>query len=296
MKGYQLLSAFILAWAVVLPAQAELRHYGAGLESAQWKLAQSNPLACKLEHDIPQFGMAVFEARAGQRSDVQFVLHPKRQMLKTSRASLVAEAPRWRPGVATQELGTVDIYPGYAPGSQDKKMAWTMLTELERGYQPTLYFDDGMSRYDTVSVSLSAVRFHKHYDEFAACVAGLLPYSFKDLELTVLHYEKNSNNLNRVSREQLQSLMTYLKYDNSVTAVLVDTFSDSYGGRWHNQQLSEKRGQRILDYMTKNGIPEDRIRMEAHGETRHVASNETASGREQNRRVVIRLVRGGPQV
>lgn len=278
------------------PVYAGVRHYGANLRAAQWTLAENNPLSCRLEHNIPQYGTALFEARAGRRSDIQFILQSRRQTLQVTKASLVAVAPRWRPGRASEDLGQINVYPGYATGTKNKKTAWTMLTELERGYEPTLFFEDGMSQYDSISVSLSSARFHKSYDEFANCLSGLLPFGFHDLELTVLHYEKNSQHLDLDSRKRLQFLATYLKYDKDVTAILVDAFSDSYGGRWHNQKLSEQRGDSIRNYLTSQGIPEQQIKNEAHGETRHVASNETEMGREQNRRVVIRLVRGGPQV
>ena len=38
-----------------------------------------------------------------------------------------------------------------------------------------------------------------------------------------------------------------------------------------------------------NGIGDDRITIEAHGERRHIASNETELGRVKNRRVVIQM-------
>jgi outer membrane protein OmpA-like peptidoglycan-associated protein len=54
-----------------------------------------------------------------------------------------------------------------------------------------------------------------------------------------------------------------------------------------NQQLSEQRAGSVLDYLTKANIPVASMTSQGFGEARPVASNETASGRQQNRRVEL---------
>jgi len=71
--------------------------------------------------------------------------------------------------------------------------------------------------------------------------------------------------------------------------VLVDAYSDSYGGRWSNLKLSEKRANKIRDYFVSNGIDASRIEASGYGEKRHIASNKTTLGRGKNRRVVIQM-------
>jgi outer membrane protein OmpA-like peptidoglycan-associated protein len=71
--------------------------------------------------------------------------------------------------------------------------------------------------------------------------------------------------------------------------VLVDGYSDSYGGDWLNEQLSIKRANEIKDYIAGMGVDSNRIEVTGHGEKRHVSPNDNAIEREQNRRVVIRM-------
>ncbi len=45
----------------------------------------------------------------------------------------------------------------------------------------------------------------------------------------------------------------YLSLDPELELVLVDAYSDSYGGRWANFKLSERRALQVRDYFVKNG-------------------------------------------
>jgi hypothetical protein len=55
----------------------------------------------------------------------------------------------------------------------------------------------------------------------------------------------------------------------------------------YNQRLSDQRAQAVFDYLAKKGVSTSAMTMEAFGETHPIATNATAEGRAQNRRVVI---------
>jgi outer membrane protein OmpA-like peptidoglycan-associated protein len=65
----------------------------------------------------------------------------------------------------------------------------------------------------------------------------------------------------------------------------VEGHTDSVGGDEYNQQLSEKRAGAVRDYLVQQGISDGAIEARGFGKTDPVASNETAEGRQQNRRV-----------
>jgi outer membrane protein OmpA-like peptidoglycan-associated protein len=67
----------------------------------------------------------------------------------------------------------------------------------------------------------------------------------------------------------------------------VEGHTDSVGGDDYNQQLSEDRGQSVRDYLVQQGIAGTSVSSKGFGKTQPVASNETASGRQQNRRVEL---------
>lgn len=67
----------------------------------------------------------------------------------------------------------------------------------------------------------------------------------------------------------------------------VEGHTDSVGGDEYNQQLSEQRGAAVRDYLTKEGMPAGSVTAKGFGKTQPVASNDTADGRQQNRRVEL---------
>jgi outer membrane protein OmpA-like peptidoglycan-associated protein len=65
----------------------------------------------------------------------------------------------------------------------------------------------------------------------------------------------------------------------------VEGHTDNVGSDGFNQRLSEERGTAVRDYLTHAGIPESSVTSKGFGKTQPVVSNDTASGRQQNRRV-----------
>ena len=67
----------------------------------------------------------------------------------------------------------------------------------------------------------------------------------------------------------------------------VEGHTDSVGGDDFNQKLSEHRSGSVRDYLVKQGLPIGSITAMGFGKTRPVAGNDTAAGRQQNRRVEL---------
>ncbi|MEO5923679.1 MAG: OmpA family protein [Bryobacteraceae bacterium] len=67
----------------------------------------------------------------------------------------------------------------------------------------------------------------------------------------------------------------------------VEGYTDSVGSDEYNQSLSERRATSVSDYLIKTGIPTASVSSKGFGETLPVASNDTSSGRQQNRRVEL---------
>ena len=63
--------------------------------------------------------------------------------------------------------------------------------------------------------------------------------------------------------------------------------TDTVGTAAKNQALSEKRANAVRDYLVSAGIPTDHISAAGRGEEAPVATNKTAAGRQQNRRVEL---------
>jgi OmpA-OmpF porin, OOP family len=84
----------------------------------------------------------------------------------------------------------------------------------------------------------------------------------------------------------INRLATYLSA-NPQTKVLVEGHTDSRGSADYNLALSERRAQAVATALESRGIPGDRVQTAGRGKDFPVASNDTAAGRQQNRRVEI---------
>jgi outer membrane protein OmpA-like peptidoglycan-associated protein len=67
----------------------------------------------------------------------------------------------------------------------------------------------------------------------------------------------------------------------------VEGHTDSVGGDDYNQRLSEQRGGAVRDYLIQQGMPVSSVTSKGLGKSGPVASNDTAPGRQQNRRVEL---------
>ena len=99
-------------------------------------------------------------------------------------------------------------------------------------------------------------------------------------------FETNQYALRPAARESLAKVAgILLAYPD--LRLEVDGHTDSVGSDAYNQQLSEKRAASVRDYLTQQGIPIASVTVQGFGKTQPVASNATAAGRQQNRRVEL---------
>ncbi|WP_018984624.1 flagellar protein MotY [Salinimonas chungwhensis] len=278
--GLGLLSAF--------GSNAAMRQYAAAVESSDWLMDKQNRLQCELSHAVPGYGKATFTSVASKHLNMEFEMEMALLPKKFGIAAVYSVPPKWMPGQSAREIANMQLRKQYN-GDLPEEAAWTMLSELEKGYWPTIYYKDWYNRYDKVAVALNASNFSGTYQKFVNCVSQLLPYSFDDIAYTVLSYEKNSTELTSYAEKRLQMIGEYLKEDSNLELVLLDGYTDSYGGRWNNEQLSIERAGYVKDYLTALGVSDDRIELTGHGEKRHIASNKNSDSRALNRRVVVRL-------
>lgn len=85
--------------------------------------------------------------------------------------------------------------------------------------------------------------------------------------------------------EALKNLATVLK-EADIKAFEIDGHTDSDASDEHNQVLSEKRANAVKDFLTSQGLTAE-ITINGYGESRPIASNDTAEGKQKNRRVEI---------
>ena len=88
------------------------------------------------------------------------------------------------------------------------------------------------------------------------------------------------------AKSTLSKIAKQLQTDPSLK-IAVEGHTDNVGGTAMNQALSEKRANAVRDYLVSAGISGDHITADGKGEESPIATNKTAAGRQQNRRVEL---------
>ena len=102
-------------------------------------------------------------------------------------------------------------------------------------------------------------------------------------------FKTDSADINAGFYSTLNSVAKVLnKYDNST--VMVMGFTDSTGADTHNQMLSQSRANAVAAYLQGQGVKSTRFEILAMGASNPIADNSTATGRQQNRRVEIKII------
>lgn len=101
-------------------------------------------------------------------------------------------------------------------------------------------------------------------------------------------FDFDSAALRPSAQQDLADLAASLQRHQHIDALVVG-HTDSVGSADYNQGLSERRAESVAMYLSQGGVAHSRMLISGMGENQPVASNETAEGRQQNRRVEIAL-------
>ncbi len=104
------------------------------------------------------------------------------------------------------------------------------------------------------------------------------------VSLSDVLFDFNQASLKSDAKEKLAKVSGIL-LSYPTLALSVEGYTDSVGSDDYNQKLSERRADAVRDYLTSNGIDPKHVQATGLGKANPVASNDTAAGRQQNRRV-----------
>ena len=99
-------------------------------------------------------------------------------------------------------------------------------------------------------------------------------------------FDTGSYTLKPGAREKLAKISGIVLAHPGLT-LQIEGHTDSVGGDDFNQQLSERRAGSVRDFLADQGVPASGITARGFGKTQPVASNDTAEGRQRNRRVEL---------
>lgn len=105
-----------------------------------------------------------------------------------------------------------------------------------------------------------------------------------------ISFESRSSNLNTQNKNNIAVFAEFLKKSPAYSVEIVG-HTDSTGTHKTNILLSKKRAQTVQELLVNEGIDIDRLIKTGMGESKPIATNKTANGRAQNRRVETKLIK-----
>jgi OOP family OmpA-OmpF porin len=125
--------------------------------------------------------------------------------------------------------------------------------------------------------------------DLSGCAAGDV------IVLRGVNFEFNKATLTADARTILDGVVDALKAAPAVQ-IEVGGHTDGKGGEAYNLKLSQKRAESVQTYLVGHGIAPVRMTAKGYGKSQPVADNATDEGREQNRRVELKIVGGSTAV
>lgn len=123
-------------------------------------------------------------------------------------------------------------------------------------------------------------------------VRGNEDYAIYTMDEAIL-FDTDSKELRSGAEQKLQQVAQSLNQRFANGQVRVYGYTDTRGSADYNEQLAEERAESVRNWLAQNGnISNNRISIHPVGEAAPIASNQTAQGRQQNRRVEIVARRG----
>ncbi len=110
----------------------------------------------------------------------------------------------------------------------------------------------------------------------------------KKIVLRGVNFDFDKSDIRADARPILDEAVSTLKEYTQIT-LSVEGHTDSVGTDAYNQKLSERRAKAAAEYLAAGGIDRRRTSVEGFGESKPVATNDTAEGRAQNRRVELKI-------
>jgi outer membrane protein OmpA-like peptidoglycan-associated protein len=100
-------------------------------------------------------------------------------------------------------------------------------------------------------------------------------------------FDTGKDTLKQDAKDSLSKAAVTLK--SSETLIIVQGHTDSTGSDAINQPLSERRADRVRDFLVANGVPAARLSAVGYGSSRPVAANDSEANRALNRRVQLEI-------
>lgn len=112
--------------------------------------------------------------------------------------------------------------------------------------------------------------------------------------LEPVHFDTARATIRRRSFRLLAGVADVMRASADIRRVSIEGHSDDRGDPQGNLDLSQRRVDSVMRWLTENGVDASRLEAHGFGDTRPIASNHSGRGRARNRRVEFRIVDPAP--
>ena len=308
---YPLAAALLLLSS--LPSFATI--YRVEMDDIDWQLHEDKYFRCSLHQQVPLFGSVIVSAKAGRQLFLQ--LQTSLFSALPTSVQLWLQPLDWQHFANQQVVNStgqnVPIHSFHLSDSAswsglELQLAMPVrqllsLLDSNRLLQAKIWRKTANGADRLVAVNVPTVGMLPAMNKMAGCLANLLPRNFQQLQQYNLHYALGRFQLNDDQRQWLIDTARYIAVDDNIIEITIDGNSDNtpfHGGddtidRLQNLELSKQRAEVVRShlerYLKEAGVSRTvKLVTRYHGERYPVASNATAAGRFQNRRVEVRLL------
>jgi outer membrane protein OmpA-like peptidoglycan-associated protein len=129
---------------------------------------------------------------------------------------------------------------------------------------------------------------YKGFDPCTHAKGVCIEDDFQPAAFTQVRFAVDSAYIESRYNSALNALGEALQHELADAVLLIEGHTDSTGSVVYNQELSERRADSVAIYLQyRFSIRLERLRTVGYGELRPMADNDSADGRQQNRRVVF---------
>ena len=232
---------------------------------------------CKLELDLEKNGQIAFIHAAG--SVGRFHYFPEHSPAEG--VELASVTAPWLPSARSEWIG---LEAGPDSFRLSPEQTASLINAMDAGLWTSL-------RAGRKEVLIPTIRWQDVRERYQQCEKELSPMSVAQARDTVVHYARGQTALTQAQLEQLARLARYVRLDTAISKILIDGHTDDVGGRIANLQLALERANDVAAALVSAGVDKRLLEVRAHGDRYPVSDNSTPEGREQNRRVTIRVFR-----
>lgn len=127
------------------------------------------------------------------------------------------------------------------------------------------------------------------YEEFYKVIRLKRILIGESVVLRNIFFDYNAFTIRNESEAELTRLKDLI-LENPQIKVEISGHTDNVGGDAYNLELSENRAKAVTEYLTRAGVPQDRLIYKGYGKTQPIATNDTPEGRQENRRTEFKII------